>query len=118
MKSIYPLPFEDFSKYLGLVEESERFKEKLSNITYEYSSRVRVDVNFDYPSNTEIIVELIEKVFNDYDEWISYWCYELDFGNKYKDGMIKDKDGNNISLKTVNDLWNIIIDNYDFEKEE
>lgn len=118
MENRYPLSFEDFSKYLGLVEESERFKEKLSNLAYEYSSRVRVDVNFDYPSNTEIIIELIEKVFNDYDEWVSYWCYELDFGNKYKDGMIKDKDGNNIPLKTVNDLWNIIIDDYDFGKGE
>ena len=118
MKNRYPLSFEDFSEYISLVKEHEKFKEKLDVFTYEYSNCTGNDVNFDYPSNTEIIIELIEKVFNDYDEWISYWCYELNFGDEYKDGMITDKNGNNVPLKTVDDLWKIIIDNYDSEVEE
>ena len=29
-------------------------------------------------------------------------------GSKYQDGMIQDKDGNNIQLKTVDDLYDLL----------
>ena len=56
------------------------------------------------------LVNLIEKLTNDRMGWIDYYIYELDYGKEYEDGMVKNKDGNNISLKTPTDLWNLLND--------
>lgn len=40
---------------------------------------------------------------------IEYFVYELDFGKKYRDGMVTDGKGNYIRLATVVDLYNLLI---------
>ena len=40
---------------------------------------------------------------------LDYFCWELDFGRKWEEGIIKDEDGNDIRLKTSEDLWNYIM---------
>lgn len=50
----------------------------------------------------------LEKMFCDVKEPMSnieYFVYELDFGKKYQDGMIKDGEGNYIKMTTVADLY-------------
>lgn len=44
----------------------------------------------------------------DTDGWISYFCWDLDFGRCYEDGMILDESGCNIKLKTIDDLYRIL----------
>ena len=39
--------------------------------------------------------------------WIEYFCFELDFGVKYKDGMITDK-GKTIDFSDSGKLWNYL----------
>ena len=39
--------------------------------------------------------------------WIEYFCFELDFGVKYKDGMITDK-GKNIDFSDSGKLWDYL----------
>lgn len=39
---------------------------------------------------------------------LDYYIWELEFGSKWKPGMITDADGNDIRLKTVEDLWNLL----------
>lgn len=56
----------------------------------------------------DTIISLLQFIFDDKEQWISYWICELDFGSKYQDGMIQDKDGNNIQLKTVDDLYDLL----------
>lgn len=56
----------------------------------------------------DTIISLLQFIFDDKERWISYWICELDFGSKYQDGMIQDKDGNNIQLKTVDDLYDLL----------
>ena len=41
------------------------------------------------------------------DSWIEYYIWELDFGEKYKDGCIK-VGGKDFELKTTGDLWDLI----------
>lgn len=54
----------------------------------------------------------LEKMFYDNEEVMSnieYFVYELDFGKKYKDGMIKDGEGNYIKMGTVAELYDVLI---------
>ena len=53
------------------------------------------------------------KVFDDKEKWIDYWVWELDCGKEYKDGMVTERDGSNIPLKTPSDLWNLLMRNLD-----
>jgi hypothetical protein len=39
--------------------------------------------------------------------WIEYFCFELDFGVEYKDGMITDK-GKNIDFSDSGKLWDYL----------
>lgn len=62
------------------------------------------------PDCTCSVLQLLHFIFGerDVEEWISYFCFELDFGRKYKDGMVTDKDGKNIPLGTIGDLYNVL----------
>ena len=63
-----------------------------------------------FPTLDYAVVDLLTDIFGDVDGWISYWIYDLDFGAEYRDGCVKDANGNNISLKTVEDLWKILLE--------
>ena len=41
--------------------------------------------------------------------WIEYFMYELNFGKKYKKGMIKDKNDKNINLSNSDKLYDFLL---------
>ena len=55
------------------------------------------------------VVRILQNVFNDKNAWISYFLYELDWGEKYKDGCITDTDGSFIRLSTIGELYEFLI---------
>ena len=67
------------------------------------------DFNFIcFSRQEELIVDLIKMLMGDEDDWIGYWLYELDCGKEAKKNSVQDKDGKNIPIKTLRDLYNII----------
>lgn len=58
------------------------------------------------------VLMLLQKMFNDTEEWISYWVYELKWGNDYEPGCVRNADGSNIELATIRDLFNFLIKNF------
>ena len=63
------------------------------------------------PMCTETVIDLLEFIFNDKNQWISYWIFELEFGKQYEDECIKYEDGEVIPLKTAEDLYDLLIRN-------
>jgi len=66
-------------------------------------------------------IELLRNIFNDESDWISYYIYDLDFGKEYREGVVQDENGQNVPLLTVEDLYNLLIENMenkDVNKEE
>lgn len=57
---------------------------------------------------TTLIVDCLKSAMNDKDDWISYYIYELEWGNKWKKGTVTDNK-KDIKLKTLDDLYNYII---------
>jgi hypothetical protein len=41
--------------------------------------------------------------------WIGYWIYELDYGKKAKRDTVKGNDDKNIPIKTIDDLYNMLV---------
>lgn len=64
-----------------------------------------------YPNSIiiEAVISFLEDYFNDEGEWVSYFVYELDFGEKWYSDCVLDSDGKNIPLKTIEDLYNFLI---------
>lgn len=59
----------------------------------------------------EKIIELLEFIFNDKDNWISYWVYDLDYGSSTTLSATRE-DGSKIPLSTIEDLYNLLVENY------
>ena len=56
----------------------------------------------------QLIKVLTEIMHDQENEWISYYCYEKDYGRDDKLEVF-DKDKNQIPLKTAEDLYNLLV---------
>ena len=69
-------------------------------------------IDFDGWYNTDIAITPIEdalmKEFDDENEWISYFMYDLDYGEDYTKDSVTEKDGTPIDLSTVEKLYDFL----------
>lgn len=65
--------------------------------------------NLDFPTMIDDYIEMLEIVMNDRNHWISWWCFDLEFGAKYRDGCVLDYDGKNIDLSTAEKLYDFLL---------
>ena len=86
----------------------DKLHNPFKNSYYYFLSYVCVDSNY---QNAGIATKLLEFIFNDENQWISYWIFELEFGERYEDECIKWEDGEVIPLKTAEDLYDLLIRN-------
>ena len=105
---------ESFCKVMDDYKSMWNFTDDLNDLFRKYKS----DGEVYPPMCTETVIDLLEFIFNDVDEWIQYWTLELEFGERYEDGDVQDKDGNNISLKTSENLYDLLVRNMKESKEE
>ena len=72
---------------------------------------------YDNHKLTNAMVMLLQHLTNDLNKckygytWTEYFCYELDFGRKYEEGMVKDAEGNTIPLHTPAQLYRLLQSN-------
>ena len=64
-------------------------------------------MGFSLTQHGAIIDSLLKLAMEDECDWIGYYMYELDWGNKYKRGSVKENN-KNIPLKTIEDLYNML----------
>lgn len=95
-----------FTEIIEEVQKSSDYQEGLNN----FFNKNGVDGYIYQPDCICAVIKLLHYIFgeSDADEWISYFCLELNFGRKYKDGLVLDKDGKNINLATIDDLYNLL----------
>ena len=55
-----------------------------------------------------ILFNTLKIIFEDKNDWIGYYVYELDWGKNWKKGTITEK-GKDVKLKTTSDLYNILV---------
>lgn len=104
----------DFISFINKLKEYQDIEENLSKISQGAIQLFEID---SLSNMITLFVQILEKEFNSKDDWIDYYIWELDFGKDYKPGIIKDKSGKDIQLKTPEDLYNLLIDIYNSNKE-
>ena len=87
------------------VKKVEDYNIGLNKYFFEHD----VDGYIFQPDCIDTVLKLLHIIFGeaDRDEWISYFCFELEFGKKYKDGDISEN-GKNIRLANSEDLYDIL----------
>lgn len=100
--------------------KKERFCKTMNQIqkVYDYGDKLNqffkenhVDGYLHEPNCIEQTLGLLAFIFDDKDQWIDYWVYELDFGRRYKEGTITDSNGENIPLETAEELYELLVKN-------
>lgn len=105
---------ETFCEVMRNYKTMYEFTDEMNDLFNKY----KMDGEIYPPMCTEIVIDLLEFIFNDKNQWIQYWTLELDFGERYEDGYVKDSDGCIIPLKTAEDLYDLLIRNMKDSKEE
>lgn len=59
----------------------------------------------------EMMLAMLKEIFDDRSDWIGYFIYELEYGAKYHDGCIIDKEKGIIKLATPSDLFDLVWEN-------
>jgi hypothetical protein len=97
------LSYNDFEKYIKLIIKYNEKDDQISRI-------MEVEGFIMYSSELiEGIIDLLGEIMDDKENgWIDYWCWECDFGEK-ADDRVSDEDGNPIPLKTIKDLYFILL---------
>lgn|GEM_PF-3185139 len=97
---------EDFLKIMEEIESTNTYSSRLN----KFFEKNNVDGYIYQPNCVETALNLLHLLLKDYDKdnWIEYFVFELDHGKKWKEDMVLDENGNNIVLKTSEDLYNLL----------
>lgn len=98
-----------FKKHILRLKELTNEQDKINNVMKKSKLADGFNVGlFGITWYEDLIIKILKDTFNDKSDWIGYWIYELDFGKDYKKGCVKSKEGKNIPLKTIDDLYNLL----------
>ena len=104
------MTFDLFDEILHRLMEWNDLCEKVSDATDD-AIRLPELCQLDDP-----IVTLLEVIMKDKEnDGTGYFCWELNFGRRYKPGMITDGD-KDIPLATTRDLYNLLLENMKEDK--
>ena len=73
-----------------------------------FSDAFEANLYYDNHFLSEGLLNVLQVELGDKGEWIGYFCYELDFGKKYKPGCATNADGTNIDLSTAGKLYDFL----------
>ena len=104
----------EFVDVINRLREAVGLQEQVNKLFC--NSRESVESNFCNAAALQIshersVVFLLKRIMNDQHEYIDYFIYELDYGRKYKSGMITDEKGQDIDIHTPDLLYDVISSN-------
>ena len=82
---------------------NELFQNSRDNVECDFCNGAALQI-----SHESTVVLLLRKLLNDAYEDIDYFIYEIDYGRKYKPGMITDKNGNDIDWSSAEKLYDYL----------
>lgn len=93
-----------------MLVELKEAEEKITSLMRK--SKLKDDFNgslFGISMYEDLAFKILTDAMDDKFDWIGYWLYELNMGKDYKQGIVTDKDGKNIKLKTIDDLYKCVV---------
>lgn len=102
-----PMGLNEFEKYMNSIKRVYDYENKLNDFLKQ-----NVEDGYLYqPNCIETAIDLLSLHFGDTDDWIGYYVFDLDFGKSYEPGWVRSKVGEDIPLFTVEDLYNLLVNN-------
>lgn len=101
----YPMTKETFVSVMNGMKKTREKIQKIEDVLSETCE----DSVYCPPSDTNILLDLLSDLFIDKNDWIGYFIYELDFGKRWKKGMITEEDGTDVKMETPFDLYDVLI---------
>lgn len=104
---------QEFINIMDSLKEASKIQDKINDIFRNAKNNIINDfcnAGALSISHEQIVVDLLSNMFNN-EEDIGYFIYELDYGTKYKDGMIAENNGDIIDLSDSGKLYDYLIKN-------
>lgn len=100
----------DRHDFVGLINRIKKKSDFLDDLNMLFSKH-EMEITVFASEDLDIAVKALHLALGDADkdEWISYYCWDLDFGRNWETGMVWDKDGNDIPLVTPDDLYDMLL---------
>lgn len=97
---------DEFVKIIEDIQKSDMYAEKLNS----FFKKEKIDGYIYQPNCVDTSLRLLHLLLEEYDksDLIETFCVDLDFGKKWKEGSVTTKDGVDIKLKTIEDLYDAL----------
>ena len=99
---------EEFIKVINRIRTLDKFYDKINNFFIDNEIDGTI---MGWPDLAPELVGTLSRMYEDDNDWISYFCYEIWFGEGYAPGSITAADGTDIPLGDAGDLWDLLIYN-------
>lgn len=101
-----PMSFSLFKKYMDIIIHDY----KVADAIYKASDRT-LDT-YEVFQSVGGLADLLCIIFHDDSDWIGYFIWELDCGADYSPNMVMDEQDMPVSLESIADLYEVLVDNY------
>lgn len=107
-KDVFKVNKEVFCQY---IKELKRYYNYIDDKNKLYNKYKLGSISMDFVCY-DLAISILEEVFKDKEyQWIRYFIHELNYGEDYYDSCII-INGKNITLKTPEELYDLLLDNY------
>lgn len=89
---------------------NDLFRDNIDNKENDFANAGSICIGHE-----SVVVYLLEKMFDT--DMISYWIYELDYGEKYEEGCVLDENMNEIDLSMAEKLYDYLVQDLESEGE-
>ena len=109
---------EKFVEIINRLKNYNELQDKIDNLfkdNIENRERDFINAGSICIGHESVVVYLLENMFDT--DIISYWIYELDYGERYTEGCVLDENMNNIDLSTAEKLYDYLVQAIESEGE-
>lgn len=101
-----------FVSTINSIQKQLEIDRKNSSMLQEMFPDDRIYCGYNNSELFNALNKILKESMKDKHDWIYYFMYELDFGEKYRNGMVKVSDGSIINLSNAERLYEFLIKTY------
>lgn len=104
----------DFVNIIEAIKDADNFMTDIAVVCGKYGVEYEGGTTDICCKLLSSIVELLTSVFNDTDQWISWWVYDCQYGKVYSTVKTQDADGNwaEEDIDTPEKLYDFLVNRY------
>ena len=106
---------EDFMINLLEIKEDLDFYNNLYSLSREYKREDEINI---MPKSIATAIKCLEAAIGDKYEYVSWFIWEKDWGERGKDFAVYDEEGNVIPTETLEDIYDLVTKNIIYDKEK